>query len=108
MGSLMAWFVDFVEWITGRKARREERDAYMAALQSVTQASMEQSKMLSAWFQSMAAASAPQKGWTQTDREQALDEILQERPALAAKIPETIKGDYTAIEQWMNEELLSI
>lgn len=102
--------IDFIEWITGRKARREDRDAYMAALTAVTQASLAQSQLLTSWLQSFtAAAQGPaQKGWTQSDREQAIDEILAERPALQARIPEAIKGDYHAIESWLGEELMQL
>jgi hypothetical protein len=105
----MSHFRDFFDFITGRASRREEREAYMAALSAVVSASMAQTELFRSWLDSFKQASGePQKGWTQTDREQVIDEILSERPYLKEKMPLGVEGDYAAMEEWLNNEIMHI
>lgn len=106
---MIAYLIDFIDWLLGRKERRAEREAYLEALRSMAEVSKAQSEMLTKWFESLQTqAEAASKGWTMDDRAQYFAEMEKERPEVFSKMPADVKGDPFAMEAWLNEELLKI
>jgi hypothetical protein len=105
-------FIEVVDWLTGRRARREEREAYLKALEVIAKASEANANNIKAYFDMVKAsydsASAMSKGWTNTDHKQAIDELFESKPDLKARLPKEIEGDYMAIEAWLGEEIEKI
>lgn len=100
--------IDFIDWLLGRKERRLERDAYLAAINGVVESSKAQSEMFRQWFETMQSAQGEaQKGWTTGDREQYITEMERERPEVFIGMPPALRGDPVAMESWLNEEMLS-
>lgn len=100
--------IGFIDWLFGRAARRAEREAYLAALTAVSEASKANADTLRAYFEMVKQSyemSSPTKGWTMTDHKQALDEFFKERPELAAKLPTAISDDPFAMEAWLAQEM---
>jgi|SRR6478609_5976497 len=106
---MVAVFIDFIDWLLGRKERREERDAYLAAIRAVADASTAQSEMFQAWLDSFKSQTdANAKGWTVTDRDQYLDELSREKPELFVGMPPDLRNDPSAMEEWLGQEIMNL
>lgn len=90
--------------LSGARERREVRDAYLAALTTVADASASQTQMIHDWLRSFNTTGEPSKGWAVTAADEWLQEMKDEHPERFAGMPPTIEGDEHAQIDWLTSQ----
>jgi hypothetical protein len=97
----------FFEWLTGRAARREEREAYLKAITVVAESAQAQTAMISQWL-GLLNSQESVKGWTVTDKDQWLEEQKRNSPESFVGMPVAIADDPQAQIAWLEETVGSL